>query len=117
MVACAFDSDFARVAGLPVRWVNSIMTAVVAVGIVLTIRLIGIMLLISILTVPVIVAEIWCRRFISIMAMAAAVGVVSSAGGLFPGYGGRCALLSNDCVVADWRLSAVACVIQSDDAA
>ena len=59
------------------------MTAVVAVGIVLTIRLIGIMLLISILTVPVIVAEIWCRRFISIMAMAAAVGVVSSAGGLF----------------------------------
>lgn len=83
VVACAFDSDFAKVAGLPVRWVNSIMTAVVAVGIVLTIRLIGIMLLISILTVPVIVAEIWCRRFISIMAMAAAVGVVSSAGGLF----------------------------------
>ena len=83
VVACAFDSDFARVAGLPVRWVNPIMTAVVAVGIVLTIRLIGIMLLISILTVPVIVAEIWCRRFISIMAMAAAVGVVSSAGGLF----------------------------------
>ena len=67
VVACAFDSDFARVAGLPVRWVDSIMTAVVAVGIVLTIRLIGIMLLISILTVPVIVAEDMVSPLLSLL--------------------------------------------------
>ncbi len=83
IVACAFDSDFARVAGLPVRVVNTLMTAIVAIGIVLTIRLIGIMLLISILTVPVIVAEIWCRRFMPIVVLSAAIGVASSVGGLF----------------------------------
>jgi zinc transport system permease protein len=55
----------------------------VAVGIVLTIRLIGIMLLISILTVPVIVAEIWCRRFTSIILLSALVGLATSVGGLF----------------------------------
>jgi zinc transport system permease protein len=83
IVVCAFDSDFARVAGLPVRTVNTLMTAIVAVGIVLTIRLIGIMLLISILTVPVIVAEIWCRRFTSIILLSALVGLATSVGGLF----------------------------------
>lgn len=83
VVACAFDSDFARVSGLPVRIVNSLMTAIVAIGIVLTIRLIGIMLLISILTVPVIVAEVWCHRFTSVMLLSAIVGVATSVGGLF----------------------------------
>lgn len=83
IVSCAFDADFARVAGLPVRLVNTLMTALVAIGIVLTIRLVGIMLLISILTVPVIVAEIWCKRFTSIIWLSAAVGTVSSVGGLF----------------------------------
>lgn len=82
VVACAFDPDFARVAGLPARCVNTVMTALIAVGIVLTIRLVGIMLLLAVLTLPVMVAELWCRRFTSVMLLSAAVGAASSVGGL-----------------------------------
>lgn len=82
IVACAFDADFASVSGLPVKWINCIMTALVAIGIVLTIRLIGIMLLISVLTVPVITAEIYCRRFTTVITASALIGTLTSVGGL-----------------------------------
>ncbi len=50
IVAVAFDRDFAAVSGLPVRLVSYTMTVLIAVGIVLTIRLVGIMLLMSMLS-------------------------------------------------------------------
>ena len=83
IIACAFDSDFAKVSGLPVKTVNCMMTVFVAVRVVLTIRLVGIMLLISMLTLPVLVAEMWYRRFSSIMFGAMAVSLSSSLAGLF----------------------------------
>lgn len=83
IVACAFDPDFARVAGLPVKTVNCVMTVFVAVCVVLTIRLVGIMLLIAMLTVPILVAEIRCRRFVTIMWVSATVSLVTSVAGLF----------------------------------
>lgn len=82
IIACAFDSDFAQVSGLPVRFINYAMTVLVAVCIVLTIRLVGIMLLLSMVTVPVLIAETWSRRFISIMLAAIVISIVSSLGGL-----------------------------------
>ena len=82
IVACAFDRDFARVSGLPVRYITSTMTVLVAVCIVLTIRLVGIMLLLSMVTVPVLIAETWSRRFINIMLAAIIISIVSSLGGL-----------------------------------
>lgn len=82
IVACAFDRDFARVSGLPVRYITYTMTVLVAVCIVLTIRLVGIMLLLSMVTVPVLIAETWSRRFINIMLAAIIISIVSSLGGL-----------------------------------
>lgn len=73
IVMCAFDSDFARVAGLPVGRVNCFMTVMTALCIVLTIKLIGVMLLMSMLSLPQMIAEVWCRRFNTIMY--ASVGV------------------------------------------
>ena len=49
IVACAFDSDYARTIGMPVALINGLMTILVAVCIVLTLKLIGIMLLMSLL--------------------------------------------------------------------
>jgi zinc transport system permease protein len=82
LLACAFDSDFAKVIGLPVKLVNYTMTVLVAVCIVLTIRLVGIMLLIAMLSLPILIAEIWCKRFMSIMLTAIVVSAVSCIGGL-----------------------------------
>lgn len=83
IVAVAFDRDFATVAGLPVRFISYTMTAFVAVCIVLTIRLVGIMLLMSMLSLPMITAEIFCKRFKPIMLLSAAISLVSSVAGLF----------------------------------
>ena len=49
----------------------------------LTIRLVGIMLLISMLTVPVLIAETWSRRFFGIMWLSMAVSAVTSLSGIF----------------------------------
>lgn len=82
IVIIAFDRDFARVAGLPVRTVSLVMTIMTAIAIVLTIRMIGIMLLLSMLTLPPMVAENFCARFRSITIAAVAVSVVTSVCGL-----------------------------------
>ncbi len=83
IVAVAFDRDFATVIGLPVKLVTYTMTVLVAICIVLTIRLVGIMLLMSMFSLPMITAEVFFRRFGSIMAASAAVAMLTGLGGLF----------------------------------
>lgn len=75
IVACAFDRDFARVMGLPVKFISYTMTAFVAVAIVLTIKLVGVMLLMSMFVLPQLVAEIFTRRFATMMAVSAVVSL------------------------------------------
>ena len=82
IVAVAFDRDFAAVSGLPVRLVSYTMTVLIAVGIVLTIRLVGIMLLMSMLSLPMITAEVFYSRVRPVMLASVAVSVAASAGGL-----------------------------------
>ena len=48
----AFDRDFARSRGIPTRVISYLMAALVAVTIVLSIRIMGIVLLISLVTLP-----------------------------------------------------------------
>lgn len=83
IVACAFDPDFARVSHLPVRFVNTAMTVLVALCIVLTIRLVGIMLLMSMISLPQLTAEVFARRFSGMMALSVVVSVACCLAGLF----------------------------------
>lgn len=85
IVCCAFDPDFARVAGLPVKTVQIVMTVMVALCIVLTIRLVGIMLLMSMLSLPMMVAETFIHRLKPMILWSAVVSLVCSVGGLFIG--------------------------------
>ncbi len=82
LVAVAFDTDFAAVSGLPARAISYAMTIFVAVGIVLTIRLVGIMLLMSVLSLPMITAELFCRRYIGVMLASAAIGIAAGTAGI-----------------------------------
>ncbi|MDE7407442.1 MAG: metal ABC transporter permease [Muribaculaceae bacterium] len=82
IVLCAFDRDFAIVSGLNVRLVNSVMTIMVAVCIVLTIRLVGIMLLMSMITLPQLTAENFCSRFRPMMLSSIIISIVSCISGL-----------------------------------
>lgn len=85
IVACAFDRDFATVSGLHVKFITYTMTVLTAICIVLTIRLVGIMLLMSMLTLPQMVAETLCRRFRSMIIVSVVVSVVCCVAGLLAG--------------------------------
>ena len=85
IVACAFDADFARVMHLPVRFINYTMTVMIAVCIVLTIRLVGVMLLMSMLSMPMMTAEVFSSRFRIMMLLSVIISVVCSVGGLLLG--------------------------------
>ena len=83
IVICAFDPDFARVCRLPVTFITTAMTVLVAVCIVLTIRLVGVMLLMSMLSLPQMIAEVFCNRFKSMMLLSVLVSLLCCLGGLF----------------------------------
>lgn len=82
VVAVSFDEAFARTRGLPAAAVENIMTLMVAVGIVLGIRLIGIMLLMSLVSLPQITAERFTYSYGRMILYSGAVSLAGSLGGL-----------------------------------
>lgn len=85
IVICAFDRDFASVIHLPVKFINYAMTVLTAICIVLTIRLVGIMLLMSMLSLPMMTAEVFLKRFKPMMLASVVVSLLCSVAGLFVG--------------------------------
>ncbi|MDR1676172.1 MAG: metal ABC transporter permease [Tannerella sp.] len=63
IVYSAFDRDFAITQGIPVKAIEYLMTVCMAVTIVLSIRLVGIMLLMSMLTVPQMTVNLFTADF------------------------------------------------------
>ena len=63
IVYVAFDRDFAVTQGLPVKWIEYTMMCFIAMTIVLSIRLVGIMLLMSLLTLPQITVNLFTSDF------------------------------------------------------
>ncbi len=77
-----FDCDFAHTSGIRVGFINACMTTFIAICVVLSIRLVGIMLLISILTMPQMVSELFCTRYLNIVFASAAICIVCGIAGL-----------------------------------
>ena len=86
IVACAFDADYARTINLPVRLVNGMMIVLVSICVVLTLKLIGIMLLMSLFAIPQMIAEVFTSRFKPMLVLASAASLVCSVSGLFISY-------------------------------
>lgn len=59
----AFDQDFARTQKIPVIVMNYILITFIAIAIVLSIRVVGIILLISLFTIPPATANIFSKHF------------------------------------------------------
>ena len=86
ILLCAFDPDFAATRRLKVSAINLAMTIMIAICIVLTIRLIGIMLLMSLLTMPQMIAEMFTNRFHHMMIISSLVSIACSVLGIFCSY-------------------------------
>ncbi len=79
----AFDPDFAKTRGLPVNLIKYTMMMGIAITIVLSIRLVGIVLLMSILTVPQMTANLFTSNFVKMILLSILIGFLACIAGLF----------------------------------
>ena len=86
IVYVAFDHDFARTQGLPVKVIEYAMMCFIAMTIVLSIRLVGIMLLMSLLTLPQITVNLLTSDFRKIIFGSIAIGFLGCVAGLVLSY-------------------------------
>lgn len=86
IVSVACDRDFARTQGLPVRWVEGAMTVLTALAIVGCLHIAGIVMVISLLSVPQLTASLFVRTYGAMAALSAAVGYAGCLGGLWLSY-------------------------------
>lgn len=86
IIDMAFDEQFARSRHLPVQFVEYVMMGLIALTIVGTLRIVGIVLVIAMLTIPQTTANLFSDRFRSIMLLAVFLGMVCSVGGLLFSY-------------------------------
>ncbi len=82
----SFDRDFARSQGVNTSLISYIMAIVVALTIVLSIRIMGIVLLISMLSLPVVIADMLSRSYRQMVILAPIMAVVSNIIGLYLSY-------------------------------
>ena len=86
IVYTAFDRDFAATRRLHVRLIEYGMTFLVSVCVVLTIRLVGIMLLMSLLTVPQMISDLFFNRYKQIIYSSIILSILSGITGLVISY-------------------------------
>ncbi len=82
----AFDREFAQTKGIRVRLIEQLMMLAIAVTIVLSIRLVGVMLLMSLLTIPQMTANLFTSQFKKILIFSMGWGILGCLGGLFLSY-------------------------------
>ena len=84
--AVTFDAGFARAAGLPVDGIQLLLSVLTAVTVVLGMRIMGTLLISSLILFPALTAMRVCRRYGTLVLCAAAVSVVCFVAGLFFSY-------------------------------
>ncbi|MCF8078203.1 MAG: metal ABC transporter permease [Desulfobacterales bacterium] len=85
-LAMSYDEEFARLRGVPVGLLYFLMIAMVAVSVVITIRVVGLILVIALLTIPPFIAEKYSGSLASMMAIAGLLSAVFTYCGLWLAY-------------------------------
>ncbi len=80
--AVAQDPEFARVAGLQVRFYNLLVAVLAAVTVTVAMRTVGLLLVSALMVVPVATAQQLTRSFRGTLALAMALGLGAAIGGL-----------------------------------
>ena len=82
----AFDRDFAASQGIATRTISYLLIIVVAITIVLAIRIMGIVLLLSLFTIPAVTANILTKSYAKITLWAAIIATMGALFGLVISY-------------------------------
>ena len=82
----AYDETYARTRNIPVSAMKYLLMALVGLAIVLSIRVIGIILVISLMTIPQTTANIFTKKFKTIMVYAVITALIGTLAGLLVSY-------------------------------
>lgn len=82
----AFDSDFIKTKNLPVELINYLIMVLIALTIVLSIKIAGIILIISLLTIPQATSNLFFKDFKHIVIYSIVIGFLGSLAGLGSAY-------------------------------
>ncbi len=82
----AFDEEFARAAGLPVALFNYLTMVLIALTVVLNIRVVGIILILSLLTIPQATANLYTKDFKKLLLLSSVFAFFGTISGLFISY-------------------------------
>ena len=82
----AFDRDFASSQGVATNFISYILSAVVAISIVLAIKIMGIVLLLSLFTIPAVTANIVTKLYGKITILSTIIATFGAVSGLICSY-------------------------------
>ena len=82
----AFDEEFALTAGLPVSLFNYLTITLIALTVVLNIRVVGIILILSLLTIPQASANLFTNDFKRLLILSSVFAFIGTISGLFISY-------------------------------
>jgi len=85
-LAMSYDDEFARLRNVPVTFLYCLLLGMIAVTVVMIIRVVGLILVIALLTIPAAVAGMFVTDLRRMMAAASGLGVVFTMAGLWASY-------------------------------
>lgn len=85
-LAVSFDEEFGTVMGLPVQMLYLLLLCMIALTVVVLLRVVGMILVISLLTIPAALARQFTHNIRTMMGLAIAFGAVFTLGGLWLSY-------------------------------
>jgi zinc transport system permease protein len=82
----AFDPEFATAAGLPVKLIRYFMLSLIALSVVVSIKIAGIILVMSLFTIPQVIANLFVRDFRKMIPLSMLFALLGMMGGLVASY-------------------------------
>lgn len=86
MFAVCHDEEYAKVAGLPVRFLNLLLAVMAAVTVTVAMRVVGLLLVSALMVVPVATAQQLVRGFRATVVVSLAAGVLAATSGVLGSY-------------------------------
>jgi zinc transport system permease protein len=86
LFAVCQDEEFAKVTGLPVRWLNLLLAVTAAVTVTVAMQVVGLLLVSALMVVPVVAAQQLTRGFAATLGLAVGFGVLVTLSGTVTSY-------------------------------
>lgn len=82
----SFDEEFSQVMGMPTTAIYLLLLSLVALSVVVMIKVVGVILVIALLTIPAAIAKQYTYKIGQMMILAVILGILLTTGGLYVSY-------------------------------